>query len=357
MNPSRRSSRRFNRRWFYVAIVLLFIAVVIVGWNEALQIVGILLEAAPGFLSLAVLSHVGYYLAQNGVYQGICQAVGLPYGYLQMLPLTVAWPFINVTVPTVGLAGIALLADDARQRDLEPERGIVAGFLYLTFLYAAYGMTIWAALLYLLEHDLLQPYQVGAALAHAAGLTGIFLAIGLAGWAPGTMTGILDFLVGIGRRLARLFRRPAPRQEGSVAPIVTRCHEAVRRAVRHPKVLARALLFAAAAQGANLLCMWMVVRSLGRSLSPMQLTAVYGISYLVTLVSPSPQGIGFTEGATVNIFSSLGSSFQGAAAITLAFRGVTLWLPLLAGLLVVRQLKTFQGARLGVLQEGVPTRK
>lgn len=334
--------RRFRRRYLYIALVVLFLIAVAIRWKEAVRIAEVLLGSDLELLLAAVLVAVGYWLTQAGVYRAIARAVGLSYDFLECLPLVLAFPFVNVIVPATGLTGVALFADDARQRGGEAEKGVVGGLAYIAADYASFGLLIWPGLLYLWRNGLLRPYQGWAALVHALGLSGIFLALGLAGWAPQTLRRILDGFIRFGQRLARLFRRPVRERPTPSAGSVQRFHDAVRCAFDHPGRVLRIVLWAVVGQGANLLAFYLILRSLGRPATTGHLLAGYGVTNMITLVSPSPQGIGFTEGSTVALFSSLGEPMEQAVAISLAHRGVTFWMPLLAGFLVARRLRSFR---------------
>jgi uncharacterized protein (TIRG00374 family) len=334
--------RRFRRRTLYIALVILFVVAVAVRWQEAVRIVEVLLGSDPVLILLAVLVAVGYWLTQAGVYQAIARAVGMGYGLFDCLALVLAFPFVNVIVPATGLTGVALFADDALQRGMEGEKGVVGGLAYIAADYGSFGLLIWPGLIYLYRNGLMRPYMGWAALVHALGLAGIFLALGLAGWAPQTLRRILDGFIRFGQRLARLFRRPVRERSAPSAASVERFHRAVRHAIGRPRRVLRIVLWAVLGQGVNLLAFFLILSALSRPATTGHLVAGYGITNMITLVSPSPQGIGFTEGSTVALFSSLGEPMEQAVAISLAHRGVTFWMPLLAGFLVVRRLRSFR---------------
>ena len=54
----------------------------------------------------------------------------------------------------------------------------------------------------------------------------------------------------------------------------------------------------------------------------------FSISYLFLIVSPTPSGIGIVEGIMPLALSSLSVPWSQAVIITLAYRGITFWLPL-----------------------------
>jgi uncharacterized protein (TIRG00374 family) len=66
--------------------------------------------------------------------------------------------------------------------------------------------------------------------------------------------------------------------------------------------------------------------------------AGFSIGYLFFVVSPTPAGLGIVEGALTLGLVSLNVPLNQAAAVTLAYRGVTFWVPLLIGVLSFRMV-------------------
>jgi uncharacterized membrane protein YbhN (UPF0104 family) len=71
------------------------------------------------------------------------------------------------------------------------------------------------------------------------------------------------------------------------------------------------------------------------------LVAGFSMAILFWLVAVTPEGVGVVEGTMALVFISLGFPSQVATAIALAFRGLTFWLPVLAGFVVLRRLQPF----------------
>jgi uncharacterized protein (TIRG00374 family) len=65
----------------------------------------------------------------------------------------------------------------------------------------------------------------------------------------------------------------------------------------------------------------------------------FAIGYLFLIVSPTPSGIGIVEGVMAIALGSLGVNFSQAVVITLAYRGMTFWLPLAIGAVAFRFLQ------------------
>ncbi len=71
------------------------------------------------------------------------------------------------------------------------------------------------------------------------------------------------------------------------------------------------------------------------------LIAIYAITFLFMVVSITPQGIGIVEGVMVLTMTSLVLPNDVSTIITLAFRGISFWLPLIIGFILLRQLRIF----------------
>ncbi len=68
------------------------------------------------------------------------------------------------------------------------------------------------------------------------------------------------------------------------------------------------------------------------------LIAAVSIAYLFTIISPTPAGIGFVEGAVTLTLTSLRVPLAAATVIALTYRGFTLWLPVLVGMAAMPRL-------------------
>ncbi|HLO13431.1 MAG TPA: flippase-like domain-containing protein, partial [Anaerolineales bacterium] len=65
----------------------------------------------------------------------------------------------------------------------------------------------------------------------------------------------------------------------------------------------------------------------------------FAISYLFLVVSPTPSGVGIVEGIMPLALTSLRVPWSEAVIITLAYRGITFWLPLGVGAIAFRMLE------------------
>jgi uncharacterized protein (TIRG00374 family) len=62
----------------------------------------------------------------------------------------------------------------------------------------------------------------------------------------------------------------------------------------------------------------------------------FSMAILFSLVSITPGGVGFVEGAMVIAFRSVGVPVEMALLVTFIFRGLTFWLPFVGGLVALK---------------------
>jgi uncharacterized protein (TIRG00374 family) len=68
------------------------------------------------------------------------------------------------------------------------------------------------------------------------------------------------------------------------------------------------------------------------------LVAGLSVAYLFTIVSPTPAGLGFVEGALTLSLNAMRVPLGSAAVITLTYRAATFWFPLVVGAFALRRL-------------------
>jgi uncharacterized protein (TIRG00374 family) len=67
--------------------------------------------------------------------------------------------------------------------------------------------------------------------------------------------------------------------------------------------------------------------------------AAFSVGTLFVIISPTPAGMGFVETALTLVLTSMYISLEDAAVITLSYRGITFWLPMLVGMISLRVLE------------------
>jgi hypothetical protein len=99
------------------------------------------------------------------------------------------------------------------------------------------------------------------------------------------------------------------------------------------------LALASGAHGANLATLLALFEAYGHPAGAELLVIGYAAGVVTAIVAPTPQGMGFVEGALALTFVSLGVPAPVATQVTLAYRGLTFWLPFFVGIVLLRRVK------------------
>jgi uncharacterized protein (TIRG00374 family) len=231
--------------------------------------------------------------------------------------------------------------DDAAQRGASPSRA--AGGVLITLLadVAAFVPVMSVGLLYLGLRGVLRTYQLLTAcvvLLMTAGLGTLLLL----GRREERLRNVLDRVRGLAARVAGWLNRSPPLAEAWAEKNAAEFAAAATAVAEHPWRLVRTLGVALLAHLLNMLSLYLLILAFYRWMGLGSLVAGYAISLTFRFASITPQGVGVAEGVVVLAYESLGMPAAQATAVTLAFHGMSVWLPILTGFVVLRRLKTFR---------------
>ena len=125
---------------------------------------------------------------------------------------------------------------------------------------------------------------------------------------------------------------------GWTAPVARfgrRLGDVLRPWLARPQSLVAALVAAALAIVAYVMCVWSVAFGLGIEVTPLQVASVTGITYFLSQIPISFNALGVREAAMIALYSQLGSTAEQAAALALITRALVMlstvpgaiWLP------------------------------
>ena len=234
---------------------------------------------------------------------------------------------------------MAIFVDDAGKRGQPRGLAAAVGALYLFLDYAAFMVILSMGWAIYIRRDDLKPGEITASF--------IMLAIVLG----------LGSLIYIGSRsgeqLGRVLSRLAHHANQVLWPLLHReyfheiaAHEfgvevaeglSILRLKQHGIVVP--FLFALNGKLLQTLILGVTFLAFNVPFSPGTIIAGFASAYLFLIVSPTPYGIGFVETLLPVAITSLGVAWEDAVIITLTYRGITFWIPLILGGISFRVLQ------------------
>jgi glycosyltransferase 2 family protein len=250
---------------------------------------------------------------------------------------------VDVLTPWGGAAGLALIVDDTTRRGHPAARATAGLILQLVADFAALTLILVAGMIYLsLTHHLEVYVIVGACILLLITLgMGTALLLGL--WKPVILRRLLAWFQGLLNFIARRFKRSNFLAEDWSEEFSCE-YIAASSALRcYPNRLARTLGTMLIVHASSIVCLYILFLAFYQPVNLDILLAGYSVEFVFWIISLVPQGIGLVEGSLVLVFTSLGVPLDAAVVVSVAFRGMTFWLPLGLGFLSLRQIKTFEG--------------
>lgn len=330
------------RGWIFRLLVVAFLWLVASRFAEVEKLAQVILHGNWAWVAVAIALQVAYHAAYTGLYVSAFHTVGVRSRFRDLWPVTLGSLFVNVVAPAGGTTGAALFVDDAARRG-ESAAKAAAGTLLLSI--AEFGTFIGllaVGMVYLFRQHDLTDYEIATAALFVAVMLGLG-AVMLIGLLRPTWLGlVLSALHRVAARVLALIGRPSPLDAEWAGRTATEFGEAAFAIKNAPVRLARTILIALGCHLIDLACLFTVFLAFDQPVGFGALFAGYSMAILFWIASPTPQGVGVVEAVTAMVFASLGVPGSKAIVIALAFRGVTFWLPLLVGMIVLKRISSFK---------------
>ncbi len=327
------------RRVVVIIILLLAVGLVIFSLSEIKNIVDILQRAHPWFLGLALLVQALWFFVLGWIFQSIYLALGLHENRRRLTLVAAASAFVSIVTPSAGVGGLALFVADGRSRGLPSGKVTVAGALYILLDQVAFLCVLAIAILVLIRRNNLGAGEITASLIllTSASVQVFLLFLGYRstealGEALARLARLVNWIVGpfIHREYLSEVRAHAFAEEIS---------EGLNALPERPRSLIQPFLLSLANKVLLMGVLTCSFLSFDVPFTAGTIVGGFAIAYLFLIVSPTPSGIGLVEGIMTLALRTLRVDFSQAVIITLAYRGVTFWLPLAVGAVAFRALQ------------------
>ena len=324
-------------RNFLIAVALLMgMLFIFSNFAELEPILATLQRGDWRFLALAVGVWLIWSLNIAASYRAIYRALNLtiPIGPLWLA--AVAANFVNVVTPSGGVGGLAVLLDYSKKLGVSSGKAVVASVLHLVFEYLGLICAIALGLIVLVRRDSLNLPEITATviLIAVTGVIGSVLFLGMR--SEKAMADLLVKLTGIANRVMWPFLRRDYLDPNHGRAFAHEASDGLMKLRKKPSDLLWIFGLSLSNKALMLTIFFLMFVAFQVPFSTGTLIGGFSIAYLFTIVSPTPGGIGLVESFLTITLRSLNVSLGSAAVITLAYRGVTFWVPLLLGLLSMR---------------------
>lgn len=124
---------------------------------------------------------------------------------------------------------------------------------------------------------------------------------------------------------------------------------------RAPSRLVIPLILALARKSMMIVILYFVSLAFAARFNLPTLLVSFMVSYLFTIASVTPSGVGFVEGAMALTQAGMGVNPVDSAAIIIVYRGITFWLVAFYGFIAIRRIGLYQMGKQGADSTEPPT--
>jgi glycosyltransferase 2 family protein len=307
------------------------IAFVILSFGELDKTFKTLQHGDPRFIALAIVLLLGWILNDAACYRSLYHLMDIQEELQHLVMVSAAANFVNVVAPSGGFGGVAVFVDDAGKRNIPRGLAAAVGALYLFMDYAAFMVVLalgWVV--FIRRHDL-RPAEVTASIIMLGLVLGMGTLIYIGSRSGEQLGRILAWLAHQINRLVWPFTHREYFREVAAVEFGYEIAEGLSiLRVKHRGILVP-YLHALGGKTIQTLILMLTFLAFQVNFSAGTVVAGFATCYLFLIVSPTPSGIGVVEGVLPLALSSLGLAWEEAVVVTLTYRGITFWTPLLIG--------------------------
>ncbi|HSM70696.1 MAG TPA: lysylphosphatidylglycerol synthase transmembrane domain-containing protein [Anaerolineales bacterium] len=326
------------RKFIFFLAIFLSAAFLYISFGELESMLETIQRGNLWFMLLALFLQFGWFAVLGSTYLALYRVLGLNGTVYKFSLMAAAASFVNIIAPSGGMSGTAVFISEAYRNNQSRGKVTIATMLNLFIDYMAFLIVLTLGLLVLWRRNDLDPTEIVA----SAVIFGIAACLGfllyLGSRSATALGNALSRMARIINRLTRPFIHRDYLSEERAHEFANEMAEDLQSLPQKSNSLIKPLLYAFANKA---LMMGILVACFLAFNVPFTTGTIIGgfaITYLFLIVSPTPNGIGIVEGVMPLALSSLRVPWSQAVIITLAYRGITFWVPLGVGAAAFRML-------------------
>jgi len=327
------------RKFLFILVLFLGAAFVYLSFGELESIVQTLQHGNFWFLLLAVLIQFAWFLMMGLIYQSLYQVLNMEESVFRLTLLSASAMFVNIVAPTIGMSGMAFFIGHAARKGRSVGKVTVVTMLGLFLDYTAFLVVLTLGLIVLFRRNDLDPTEIvasGVMFAIAAGL-GFLLYLGSR--SAEALGNALAWLARLVNRAVHPFLQRAYLSEERAHEFAHEMADDLKSLPEKSHSLIIPLLYSLAGKALLMGVLLSVFMAFKVPFSAGTIIGGFAIAYLFLIITPTPAGVGIIEGVMPLALSSLRVPWSEAVVITLAYRGITFWIPLTFGATAFRMLQ------------------
>jgi uncharacterized protein (TIRG00374 family) len=330
-------NKRILARNLIIAVFFVLVVVfLLTRFTELNQIVSILSKSNWMYVGLAIIFEILWLVNLGFTYQSIYNLLGLRSAKQRMVALTASANFVNIVAPSAGMSGFAVFLADGKKRQFPTGKVTIACMITLMLDYLALTILATLGIVVLINRNSLSSSEIMGISIIFMAVLGILAGLYLSAKSPERLSRMLASIIHFGARIIKPLRTREPDLVEKIHSFTLDTSEGVHTILQNPKGLLAPIIFTFFNKTIQIGILFLLFMAFNTPYSIGTIVAGLAIANMFLIVSPTPSGIGFVEGILTIALKSLHVPIDSAAVITLGFRAITFWLPLVVGMMAFR---------------------
>jgi glycosyltransferase 2 family protein len=327
------------RKFIFILVLFLGAAFVYLSFGELESILKTLQHGNIWFILLGVLIEFSWFLMMGLIYRSLYQVLDMDESLTRLSLLSAAATFVNIVAPTIGMSGMAYFISHAARNGKSVGKLTIINMLGLFLDYAAFLVVLTLGLIVLFRRNDLDPTEIIASAVMFAVAAGFGFLLYLGSRSANSLGNALAWMARLVNRVVNPFIHRTYLSEARAHEFAHEMAEDLKSLPEKYHSLFIPLLYSLAGKALLMCVLVSVFMAFQVPFTAGTIIGGFAIAYLFLIITPTPAGVGIIEGVMPLALSSLRVPWSEAVVITLAYRGITFWLPLAVGALAFRLLQ------------------
>lgn len=327
------------RKFIFILVLFLAAAFVYLSFGELESILETLQHGNVWFILLAILIQFAWFLVMGFVYRSLYQVLNMDGSLIRLSLLSAAATFVNIVAPTIGMSGMAYFISHAVGNGRSVGKITVVTMLGIFLDYAAFLVVLTLGLIVLFRRNDLDPTELVASSVMFAVAAGFGFLLYLGSRSADALGNALAWMARLVNRVVNAFIQRAYLSEERAYEFAHEMGDDLKSLPEKYHSLFLPLLYSLAGKALLMCVLVLIFMAFQVPFTAGTIIGGFAIAYLFLIITPTPAGVGIIEGVMPLALSSLRVPWSEAVVITLAYRGVTFWIPLAFGALAFRMLQ------------------
>jgi uncharacterized protein (TIRG00374 family) len=324
------------RKLLFILVLFLGAAFVYLSFGELESILRTLRYGNFWFLLLAVLIQFAWFWTMGLIYRSLYHVFGMDESLSRLSLLSIAATFVNIVAPTIGMSGMAYFISQAARNGKSVGKVTIISMLALFLDYVAFLVVLTLGLIVLFRRNDLDPAEIAASTVMFAVAAGFGFLLYLGSRSAQALGSALARLARLVNRVLHPFIHRDYLSEARAYEFAFEMAADLKSLPERYHSLLIPLLYSLTGKALLMCVLVSVFMAFKVPFTAGTIIGGFAIAYLFLIVTPTPAGVGIIEGVMPLALSSLRVPWSEAVVITLAYRGVTFWLPLTIGAIAFR---------------------